>query len=102
MRSRDRRHRQQRPVGKATWAHKPSSARVGDTFYGWSSERPPTTRFAYGSMTTSLTAQRPSGWTHVTTVKQATDLLDTGRVVELSLDHDLGDDERFGRGIEVV
>jgi hypothetical protein len=44
----------------------------------------------------------PSGWTHVTTVKQATDLLDTGRVVELSLDHDLGDDERFGRGIEVV
>jgi hypothetical protein len=42
------------------------------------------------------------GWTHVTTVKDATDLLDTGRVVELSLDHDLGDDERFGRGIEVV
>src|ERR1039458_6608833 len=44
----------------------------------------------------------PPGWTHVTTVKDATDLLDTGRVVELSLDHDLGDDERFGRGIEVV
>ena len=35
-------------------------------------------------------------------VKEATDLLDTGRVVELSLDHDLGDDEQFGRGIEVV
>jgi len=44
----------------------------------------------------------PPGWTHVTTVKEATDLLDTGRVVELSLDHDLGADERFGRGIEVV
>jgi NAD+-processing family protein with receiver domain len=44
----------------------------------------------------------PPGWMHVTTVKEATDLLHTGRVVELSLDHDLGDGERFGRGIEVV
>jgi hypothetical protein len=44
----------------------------------------------------------PEGWTHVTTATEATDLLDTGRVVELSLDHDLGDDERFGRGIDVV
>jgi len=44
----------------------------------------------------------PPGWTHVVSVKGATDLLDRGRVVELSLDHDLGDDERFGRGIEVI
>lgn len=44
----------------------------------------------------------PPGWTHVTTVKEATELLDTGRVVELSLDHDLGDDEGAGRGIHVV
>ena len=44
----------------------------------------------------------PPGWTHITTVKAATDLLDTGRVVELSLDHDLGDDENAGRGIAVI
>ena len=30
------------------------------------------------------------------------DLLRSGRVVELSLDHDLGDDERHGRGTAVV
>jgi hypothetical protein len=39
---------------------------------------------------------------HATTVEEVVSLLDTGRVVELSLDHDLGDDERFGRGIDVV
>jgi hypothetical protein len=44
----------------------------------------------------------PAGWTHVTSVEEATALLDTGRVVELSLDHDLSDDERVGRGIDVV
>jgi hypothetical protein len=44
----------------------------------------------------------PSRWTHVTTAAEAISLLDTGRVVELSLDHDLGDDERFGRGVDVV
>jgi hypothetical protein len=44
----------------------------------------------------------PPGWTQVTTVREATDLLTTGRVVELSLDHDLGDDDRAGRGIEVI
>ena len=27
---------------------------------------------------------------------------EAGRVVELSLDHDLSDDERFGRGVDVV
>jgi hypothetical protein len=34
----------------------------------------------------------PVGWTHVTTAWQAIRLLDTGAVVELSLDNDLGDD----------
>jgi hypothetical protein len=44
----------------------------------------------------------PSGWTHVTTAQEAIDLLCTGKVVEASLDHDLGDDEQFGRGIDIV
>ncbi len=44
----------------------------------------------------------PEGWTHVTTAWDAIDLLKTRRVVELSLDHDLSDDERFGRGVDVV
>jgi hypothetical protein len=44
----------------------------------------------------------PEGWFHVTTAKQAIELLDMGDVVELSLDHDLGDDELYGRGIDVV
>jgi hypothetical protein len=44
----------------------------------------------------------PEGWVHVTTAAAAIALLDTGRVTELSLDHDLGDDEVAGRGIDVV
>lgn len=44
----------------------------------------------------------PEGWVHVTTAWQAIEALETGRVVELSLDHDLGDDERYGRGTDVV
>lgn len=44
----------------------------------------------------------PDGWTHVTTAWDAIGILESGRVVELSLDHDLGDDERFGRGVDVV
>ncbi len=44
----------------------------------------------------------PEGWTQVTTAWDAIELLKTGRVVELSLDHDLSDDERFGRGTDVV
>ncbi len=44
----------------------------------------------------------PVGWVHVTTAPEAIELLDAGCVVELSLDHDLGDDERFGRGVDVV
>ena len=44
----------------------------------------------------------PDGWVHAQTAAEAIELLETGRVVELSLDHDLGDDERAGRGIDVV
>jgi hypothetical protein len=36
----------------------------------------------------------PEGWTHVTTAADAIALLDAGDVVEVSLDHDLGHDER--------
>jgi hypothetical protein len=44
----------------------------------------------------------PEGWVQATTAWDAIELLRTGRVVELSLDHDLSDDARFGRGIDVV
>jgi hypothetical protein len=44
----------------------------------------------------------PDGWQQVTTAWAAIAWLETGNVVALSLDHDLGDDERFGRGIDVV
>lgn len=44
----------------------------------------------------------PPGWVHVTTAWEAIDLLATGRVIEMSLDNDLGDDERFGQGKDVV
>lgn len=33
----------------------------------------------------------PEGWRLVTTAKEALDLLETGEVMEISLDHDLGD-----------
>jgi hypothetical protein len=46
--------------------------------------------------------QAPQGWHQVTTAWAAIEWLDCGVVVALSLDHDLGDDERFGRGIDVV
>jgi hypothetical protein len=44
----------------------------------------------------------PEGWAQVTTAWEAIELLRSGRVVELSLDHDLSDDRRFGRGVDVV
>jgi hypothetical protein len=44
----------------------------------------------------------PDGWIHVTTAGAAIALIETGRVVELSLDHDLGDDEVAGKGLHVV
>lgn len=44
----------------------------------------------------------PEGWIHVTTAFEAIDYLKKGDVIELSLDHDLGDDELYGRGVDVV
>jgi hypothetical protein len=43
----------------------------------------------------------PAGWVRVYWPDEAIELLKTGTVVEISLDHDLGDDER-GTGYEVV
>ena len=50
----------------------------------------------------------PEGWIHVVTAREACFLLATGRVAELSLDHDIGaledggDDARFGNGHQVI
>jgi len=44
----------------------------------------------------------PLGWVHVTTAHAAIALIDRGDVVELSLDHDLGDDDVAGKGLHVV
>ena len=47
----------------------------------------------------------PEGWVHLISAREAAWVLLTGRVVELSLDHDLstaGDVEIFGRGAQVV
>ena len=46
--------------------------------------------------------QAPEGWIQATTVPEVIELLDTGGVVELSLDYDLGDDRLHGRGIDVI
>jgi hypothetical protein len=43
----------------------------------------------------------PEGWHRVYWPDEAIALLETGRVTDLSLDHDLGDDER-GTGYDVV
>lgn len=43
----------------------------------------------------------PAGWVRVYWPEEAIQLLETGEVEELSLDHDLGDDER-GTGYDVV
>ncbi len=44
----------------------------------------------------------PPGWVHVTTAHAAIALIDRGDVVELSLDHDLGEDDVAGTGVHVV
>jgi hypothetical protein len=46
--------------------------------------------------------EAPDGWLQVTTAWAAIEWLDCGVVVALSLDHDLGDDERYGTGLTVV
>lgn len=43
----------------------------------------------------------PPGWLHVRWPSEAIALLQTGRVSEISLDHDLGDDAQ-GTGYDVV
>jgi hypothetical protein len=45
--------------------------------------------------------QTPDGWVRTFWPEEAIALLQTGNVRELSLDHDLGDDER-GTGYDVV
>ncbi len=43
----------------------------------------------------------PEGWVRVYWPEEAIELLKSGKVCEISLDHDLGDDER-GTGYDVV
>ncbi|MFN7891491.1 MAG: cyclic-phosphate processing receiver domain-containing protein [Pirellula sp.] len=43
----------------------------------------------------------PAGWVRVYWPSEAIELLKSGKVTEISLDHDLGDDER-GTGYDVV
>ena len=45
--------------------------------------------------------EAPAGWLRVRWPNEAIELLKTGMVTDLSLDHDLGDDER-GTGYDVV
>lgn len=45
--------------------------------------------------------ETPSGWRRVYWPDEAIELLKTGAVTEISLDHDLGDDDR-GTGYDVV
>ena len=45
--------------------------------------------------------EAPAGWHRVYWPEEAIALLSTGNVVEISLDHDLGDDER-GTGYDVI
>ena len=44
----------------------------------------------------------PSGWFQTRTAFETIDLLNKKNVVELSLDHDLGDDKVFGTGYDVL
>ena len=45
--------------------------------------------------------QAPEGWQRVHWPQEAIDLLQTGQVTEISLDHDLGDDH-LGTGYDVI
>ena len=45
--------------------------------------------------------ETPSGWVRVFWPEEAIALLRTGQVTEISLDHDLGDDQR-GTGYDVI
>ena len=46
--------------------------------------------------------QAPEGWVHLVSAREVCFLLLTGRVTNLSLDHDLSDDVRFGSGSQVI
>lgn len=46
--------------------------------------------------------QHPNGWERAYTAPEAIELLKTGKVTEMSLDHDLGDDPAVGDGYDVV
>ena len=43
----------------------------------------------------------PEGWVHVKTAREAIDVLESGKVATISLDHDLGDDAA-GTGYDVI
>ena len=57
----------------------------------------------YGKLKVYLDDERetPNGWRRVYWPDEAIKLLEAGQVIEISLDHDLGDDER-GTGYDVV
>lgn len=44
----------------------------------------------------------PAGWMRAYTAREAITLLDAGGVVEISLDHDLGDEATCGTGYQVA
>ncbi len=46
--------------------------------------------------------QAPAGWTRAYTAREAIALLAAGDVVEISLDHDLGDEATCGTGYQVA
>jgi len=46
--------------------------------------------------------EAPAGWTRAFTAREAIALLEAGGVVEISLDHDLGDDVLCGTGYTVA
>lgn len=46
--------------------------------------------------------ETPLGWFRTYTPYETINCLKSGRVTELSLDHDLGDDEMIGTGYDVV
>lgn len=44
----------------------------------------------------------PAGWILVKTPKEAISMIKRGNVTDISLDHDLGDDEKIGTGYDVL
>ncbi len=46
--------------------------------------------------------ETPAGWVRAYTAREAIALLEAGGVVEISLDHDLGDEATCGTGYEVA